>query len=390
MNPRLKSEFLLDPEVIFLNHGSFGACPSSVMDVYQEWQFKLEHQPVKFLSRDLLPLLADARSVLAEQFGWESEHLVYIPNATFGVNAAARSLDLGPGDQVLTTDHEYGACLNAWKYLCRKSGADLVQQPLSLPVQSPEEILETFWEGVTPRTRVIFISHITSPTALTLPVEEICSRARKAGILTVVDGAHAPGQIPLNLAEINADYYTGNCHKWLLAPKGSAFLAVHPDRVDQIEPLVVSWGWGENRPYDTGSRLVNLLEWRGTRDPAAALSVPAALSFQEQHRWDEIRKFCRTALRDVLEEIHALPGIRPLYGRMKGLFSQMAAVELPPLADPSDYQAFLYREHRIEIPVIEWQEKNLLRISVQAYNQPSDLEALLEVLDGSLASFTRG
>ena len=390
MTPYLKSAFLLDPEVIFLNHGSFGACPAPVMEVYQEWQRRLEKQPVQFLSRELPGLLAEARSALAETVGCRGEDLVYIPNATFGVNAAARSLDLAPGDQILTTDHEYGACLNAWEYYSRKSGAELIQQRLPLPVRSPENLLEDIWKGVTPRTKVIFLSHITSPTALILPVREICARAREHDILTLVDGAHVPGQIPLDLSEIGADFYTGNCHKWLLAPKGAAFLYVRPKRQDLIEPLVVSWGWGENRPYDTGSRLINLLEWRGTRDPSAALSVPAALDFQERHGWAEIRENCRELLGECLKEIDSLTGCASLYGEMPGLYRQMAAAELPPLKDPPGYQAYLYREHRIEIPVIEWQGRNLLRISVQAYNQASDLEDLLDALAESLESFTRG
>jgi isopenicillin-N epimerase len=390
MNPNLRSLFLLDPEVIFLNHGSFGACPGPVLDVYQGWQERLEKQPVRFLARELPELLEEARSILAEAVGCRANDLVYLPNATYGVNAAARSLKLGPGDEILTTNHEYGACLNAWKYLSRQTGAELIQQPLTLPVRSSADLVEAFWERVTPRTKVIFLSHITSPTALVLPVRELCARARDRGILTVVDGAHAPGQIPLDLPSLGADFYTGNCHKWLLAPKGAAFLYVRPDRHHLIEPLVVSWGWGENRTYRAGSRLVNLLEWQGTRDPSAALTVPAALVFQKKHGWEKIREHCRGLLMEYLPKFPALTGKPSLYGSESGLFRQMAAVELPPLADPADYQSHLYREHRIEIPVIEWHGRHLLRISVQGYNQASDLEALLEALNGSLASFTTG
>lgn len=390
MNPNLASHFLLDPKVIFLNHGSFGACPAPVLEVYQGWQRRLEKQPVLFLARELPGLLENARSVLAEAVGCGANDLVYLPNATYGVNAAARSLDLGPGHEILTTDQEYGACLNAWKYISRQTGAELIQQPLTLPVRSPADLLEEFWGAVTSRTKVIFLSHITSPTALILPVRELCARAREHGILTVVDGAHAPGQIPLDLTALGADFYTGNCHKWLLAPKGAAFLYVRPERQDLVEPLVVSWGWGENRTYKTGSRLVNVMEWQGTRDPSAALTVPAALAFQEQHSWEEIRENSRGLLTEYLPKIHALTGKPSLYGTESGLFRQMAAVELPLLADPADYQSHLYREHRIEIPVIEWRGRHLLRISVQGYNQASDLEALLEALDGSLASFTTG
>ena len=390
MNPNLTSLFLLDPKVVFLNHGSFGACPAPVLEVYQDWQRRLEKQPVRFLARELPGLLKNARSALAEAVGCRANDLVYLPNATHGVNAAARSLELGPGDEILTTDHEYGACLNAWQYISRQTGAELIQQPLTLPVRSSADLLEEFWGGVTPRTKVLFLSHITSPTALILPIREICSRAREHGLLTVVDGAHAPGQIPLDLTALGADFYTGNCHKWLLAPKGTAFLYVRPNRQLPVEPLVVSWGWGENRTYESGSRLVNLLEWQGTRDPSAALTVPAALAFQEQHGWEVIRENCRGLLTEYLPKFHTLTGKPSLYGTESGLFRQMAAVELPPLEDPADYQAHLYRERRIEIPVIVWHGRHLLRISVQGYNQASDLETLLEALDSSLASFTMG
>jgi len=386
----LRAQFLLDPEVVFLNHGSFGAAPRPVFETYQRWQRRLEQQPVRFLGRDLLDHLRPARQQLAALVGVEARDLVLIPNATFGVNVIARSLDFQPGDEVLTCDHEYGACRNVWSFLEEKTGLNVVEQSLPLPLPPEEEILEKLWNGVSPRTRLIFLSQITSPTAVHLPVKAVCARAREEGILTLIDGAHAPGQVELDLAEIGAAFYTGNCHKWLLAPKGTAFLYVRPNRQLPVEPLVVSWGWGENRTYESGSRLVNLLEWQGTRDPSAALTVPAALAFQEQHGWEVIRENCRGLLTEYLPKFHTLTGKPSLYGTESGLFRQMAAVELPPLEDPADYQAHLYRERRIEIPVIVWHGRHLLRISVQGYNQASDLETLLEALDSSLASFTMG
>lgn len=384
----LKSHFLLEPGVIFLNHGSFGAAPRPVFEAYQRWQLRLERQPVKFLTRELLDELHKSRRALGQHLGAGEDNLVFIPNATYGVNLVARSLELKPGDEILTTDHEYGACDNIWDFIAEKTGARIVRQPIPLPLSSSSGILEQLWKGVTPRTRLIFLSHITSPTALRMPVEAICSRAKKAGILTLIDGAHAPGQIPLNLSRLGADFYTGNCHKWLLAPKGSAFLYVRPERQQLIEPLVVSWGWGENCPYDTGSRFVNLLEWRGTRDPAASLSVPTAIQFQEEHHWDEVRERCHQRLVQTLDQIRDLTGLPFLYSDNTDLFRQMAAVQLPPLADPRGFQEHLYDRYRIEVPLIEWGGKHLLRISIQGYNQPSDLEALLEALDRSLPSFT--
>jgi len=384
----LKDLFLLDPGVIFLNHGSFGAVPRDVFETYQGWQRRLERQPVKFLGRDVLGELRSARESLGEYVNAGPDDLVFIPNATFGVNVIARSLDFSPGEEILTTDQEYGACQNIWDLISRQSGVQVIQQTIPLPVTSPGDLLEAIWAGVTPRTRLIFLSHITSPTALRLPVAEICERAREHGILTLVDGAHAPGQIPLDLTDIGADFYTGNCHKWLLAPKGSAFLHAAPDRQASIKPLVVSWGWGENCPYDTGSRFLNLLEWRGTRDPAASLSVPAAIDFQKAHQWDQVQERCHQALADALTIVEGISGMPSLYGKYSDLHRQMAALELPLLEDPELFQRTLYQDYRIEVPVISWQGRNFLRISFQGYNQPSDLEALAAALENSLPLFT--
>ena len=209
--------FLLDPNITFLNHGSFGATPKSVFEEYQRWQRKLERQPVEFLDRRFAERMAASRAVLAEYFGTHRDDLVYITNATVGVNIVARSLEFGPGDEVLTTDHEYGACDRTWKFLANKRGFNYIKQSIPIPVYTPDDFVEQLWLGVTSRTKVIFLSHITSPTAITFPIAEVCHRAREQGILTVVDGAHAPGQIHLNLEELGADFYTGNLHKWMLS-----------------------------------------------------------------------------------------------------------------------------------------------------------------------------
>jgi len=208
----LKSQFLLDPDVVFLNHGSFGACPRTVFEVYQNWQLELERQPVAFLGRRAIGLLAEARARLGAYLGCEADSLVYFPNPTTALNMVARSLALQAGDEILTTDHDYGALDRTWRFICKKSGARYIRRAVPLPVGSQDEFVENFWLGVTPQTRVIFISHITSPTALIFPVTQICRRAREAGILTIVDGAHAPGQIPLSLETIGADLYAGACH----------------------------------------------------------------------------------------------------------------------------------------------------------------------------------
>jgi isopenicillin-N epimerase len=381
MIKNLHNQFLLDPDVIFLNHGSFGATPRPVFDVYQEWQRQLEKQPIQFLIRDSLDHFRIARQGLASYLGADPLNLVFIPNATFGVNIVGRSLDFQPGDQVLTTNHEYGACENVWDYLSQKNGIKVIKIKIPLPLPKPEEIVELFWAGVTEKTKLIFISQITSSTAVRFPTEEICQKAHDAGILTLIDGAHAPGQIPLNLAETGADFYTGNCHKWMMAPKGSAFLHVVPEHQELIEPLVVSWGWGENCPYQSDSRFLDLLEWWGTTDPAAYFSVPAAIRFMEINNWELIRNKCQSLLRDFLERINTVTGFPSIYGENDGNFIQIAGAELPKDNNPGELQAWLYDQYRIEVPVIQWDDRWLIRPSVQGYNTRKDLDKLIEAID---------
>ncbi len=373
----LRRFFQIDPDVIFLNHGSFGATPIPVFETYQAWQRRLERQPVRFLGRELPELLQTARQALAGYVGAGRDNLVYVPNATFGVNVVARSLPLGPGDAVLTTNHEYGACTHVWQFFSRKRGFNLVERPLLIPLTTPEKVAEHFWQGVTPRTKVIYLSHITSPTAVTLPVADICARAREAGILTVVDGAHAPGQIPLDIQAIGADFYTGNCHKWLCAPKGAAFLYARPEQQYLIEPLVVGWGWGEDREFSFGSDFLDYLQWMGTHDPAAYLAVPAAIEFQAAHDWTAVREQCHALAREALLRIGEMTGLPPLYPPDSPFFQQMAAISLPPQPDIRAFQARLYDEYGIEIPGIDWRGRHFIRISVQGYNTEADVNALV-------------
>ncbi len=380
----IAEHFLLDPEIIFLNHGSFGATPIPVLQKYQFWQGELEKQPVKFIVRHLLDHLKQAREILGEYLNANADDLVFVPNATFGVNIIARSINLKPGDEILTSDHEYGACDNVWSFMSQKTGAAYIHQPVPLPITSLEEIAEYFWQGVTPRTKVIFLSHITSPTALRMPVEKICKRARQAGIITVIDGAHTPGQIPLDLEAIEADFYVGNCHKWMLGPKGSGFLYARRELQHLVEPLVVSWGWGENSPYTTGSDFLDSLEWWGTKDPSAYLAVPAAIQFIQEYDWDAIQQECHTILEQAVHSISDITGLEPVYPVRSDLFNQMAVIPLPHIANLSSLQAKLYSDFRIEIPCIQWKDRQFVRVSIQGYNDWSDMEALLVALKRSL------
>ena len=376
----LKELFLLDPEVIFLNHGSFGATPVPVFNEYQRWQLVLEQQPVQFLGRDIFDLFRSSRQKLAEYLGAVPSDLVFVPNATFAVNIVARSLDLGPGDEIIISNHEYGACENVWLFLSRKKGLKIVRAEIPLPLPSDTEIIEDIWNKITDRTRLIFLSQITSPTAVRLPVEKICLKARQDEIQIFIDGAHAPGQLDLDLKKIGADYYTGNCHKWLMAPKGAGFLYVHPERQSLIEPLVVSWGWGENSPFKSDSKFLQEQEWWGTIDPAAYLSVPAAISFLEEHKWSVVRDQCRGMLTNLLGEIESLTGLPSIYGENQANYLQLGAAELSKGCEPEKLQSWLYENYKIEIPVIPWEDRWFIRPSVQGYNTQEDLDMLVKAL----------
>lgn len=375
--PLPRDLFLLDPDVIFLNHGSFGATPRIVFEKYQWWQRELERQPVDFLGVRFNTLMCEARTGLAEYVHTNPDDLFYVPNATTGLNIVARSLRLNPGDEVLTTDHEYGALDRMWRFLCRKSGAVYRQQPVPVPVTTGDDLVERVWAGVTPRTRVLFLSHITSPTALILPVPELCERARAAGIISIVDGAHTVGQLPLDVEAIGADFFASNAHKWLCAPKGTAFVHVRHSIQDLVEPLVVSWGYEAQSPGP--SRLIDEQEWTGTRDPSAYLTVPEAIRFVNEHRWDAVRAYCHALAQQARERVTALFDLPPLSPDSTAWYMQMVTLPLPP-CKPLEVKARLIHEFHIEIPIVVWQDRPYIRVSVQAYNTQQDIDRLVDAL----------
>jgi isopenicillin-N epimerase len=374
----LRSEFLLDPAIVFLNHGSFGATPRPVFESYQRWQLELEREPVDFLGRKATELLRNSRTILADYLGAKADNLVYVTNATTGINIIARSLQLNLGDEVLTTDHEYGAMDRTWRFLSQKRGFKVINYTIPIPLTSKDDFIETFWRQVTPATRVIYLSHITSPTAMILPIETIILRARQAGILTVIDGAHAPGQIPLALDALGADFYVGNLHKWFCAPKGSGFLYVRPSAQNLIEPLIVSWG------YDTGnsatSNFVNIVEWNGTRDLACFLAVPDAVQFLKDHDWPSMRAACHSLAQKARQEIMKLSGLPALYPDSPEWYSQMGTAPLPDSADTASLSSRLFQEFKIEIPIVAFGKHKLVRFSLQAYNTEEDVDKLIHAL----------
>jgi isopenicillin-N epimerase len=385
----VKQHWTLDPSVTFLNHGSFGATPRVVLEKQNEFRAQMEREPVRFFVRELEPLLDHARRVLAEFLGAEAAGLAFVPNATAGVNAVLRSLDLDKFDELLVTSQEYNACRNALDYVAGIAGAKVTVVEVPFPIESPDVVVERIVAQVTDRTRLLIVDHITSQTALIFPIERIVKELAARGIDTLVDGAHAPGFLPLNLSEIGAAYYAGNLHKWVCAPKGAGFLYVRENRRRSIHPVSISHG--ANSPRTDRSRFLLEFDWTGTFDPSAWLCVPAALQFMDSHGgWPEVmRRNRELALlaRDILCDTLQIAKPAP-----DGMLGAMAAVPLPDGTQetaPSLYgdplQDALLLEHGIEVPIVPWPQppKRVLRVSAQLYNEVGDYEKLAGVL-GSL------
>lgn len=373
----LRDLFYLRRDIIFLNHGSFGATPRPVFEDYQRWQLELEKQPVEFLGRRFESLMRQAREPLAEYIHCDPDDVVYTQNATTGLNTVARSLALKPGDEILATDLEYGALDRTWKFLCQKTGATYKQQHITLPVTTRENFVEEFWSGVTPQTRVVFMSHITSGSALILPIQEIIQRARERGIITIIDGAHAVGQIPLDMQALGVDFYSSNIHKWLMGAKGSAFLYARRALQPLVEPLVVSWGWHKEIPGP--SRFIDEQEWLGTRDIAAYLSVPAAIKFMDDYHWDDVRATCHDLASYARGAISELTDLPPLSPDSQEWYAQMVTLPLTP-CDPDVLKQRLYDEYHIEVPIGGNKERQYVRASIQGYNTKQDADALVAAL----------
>jgi isopenicillin-N epimerase len=373
-------DFLVRQDIAFLNHGSFGARPRPVLEAQRRWQRELEAQPVAFLGRRLPSLLREARAPLAGFLGVGMNDLVFVPNATHGMNIIARSLDLHPGDEVLGTDHEYGAVERAWRFNCERQGALYRTQPIPVPVTSAESIIEQVWQGVSERTRVIVISHISSPTALIFPVSEIARRAASQGILTAIDGAHAPGQLDLDVQAIGADFYVGNGHKWMSGPVGAGFLYARPDRQHLLKPLVVSWGWEPREPGP--SPFIDLFDWIGTDDPSAYLSMPAAIAYQRDHAWSEVRAACHTLASYAQAQIATITGLPPISPASPKWWAQMCVAPLPvnERLSAKEAQRQLWEDFQVEVPITDWQGQRFARVSIQAYNSAADVERLLDAL----------
>ncbi|HEY7147262.1 MAG TPA: aminotransferase class V-fold PLP-dependent enzyme [Streptosporangiaceae bacterium] len=376
----LRGGFLLAPGIAHLNHGGFGACPRPVFLAYQQAQRDIEAHPSAFLSRDYDQLMAEVRDRLASYAGCPPASLVLVPNATSGLNAVARSVPLRAGDQVLATDHEYPAADLLWAQVCGQAGASYIRHPIPLPADlaagSPRpgsDVADSLFSAVTPATRVIFISHITSVTAFLMPVAEICRRARAQGIMTIVDGAHAPGHIPLSLDALGADAYAASAHKWLCAPRGTGFLHVRPEYQAAVLAPLVSHGSG------AGSTFTGRFRWQGTRDPGAFLALPAAIDFQRSHHSPAVRRRCHELARTARTAVSELFGLAPCTPDSPGWFRQMVSARVP-ACDDARVRARLLAEHGVDVPVRSWNGQALVRVSAQSYNTEDDIERLIAAL----------
>ena len=393
MSDDLAALWPLDRDVVFLNHGSFGACPAEVLRHQAALRAELEAEPVRFLSRELDDRLDVARAALAAFVGAEADDLAFVTNATGGVNAIVRSLEFAAGDELLTTDHAYGACKNTLDYVAARAGARVVVATLPFPVTSPDEIVGTVLAKVTPKTRLALLDHVTSPTALILPIERLASELGRRGVDVLVDGAHAPGMVPLNLATLGVTYYSGNCHKWLCAPKGTAFLWVHRDRHAAVHPLTISHGATAVRPGRSRFRLE--FDWTGTSDPTGWLTVPRAIEYVGgllPGGWPAVMARNHALALQARDLLCAAAGTPPPCP--DSMIGSLASVRLPDGAGPVTWrrpdplQQRLFDGWGIEVPVMTWPAapRRLIRISAQLYNDRAQYERLAEALRKELGA----
>lgn len=381
----LRHLFALDPNIMFLNHGSFGACPVEILDRCEANRRQIERNPVEALQRHLDEQMDRSRTALGHLIGADADDLLLVPNATYAVNMLARSLPLSEGDEILGTGDEYGAVRYTWEHLGGKAGAVYRTAAVPRPLTDPAELVEAIWKEITPRTRLIVISHITSPTALRFPVEEVCQRARAEGILTLIDGAHSIGQIPLDLRAMQCDFYTSNCHKWLCAPRGSAFLYAARQHHNMLEPLVVSWGLRQQETF------VMQNQWPGTIDFAPYWCLPDVIDLHQSDLWEQHRSRCRKLAIECGHRLSNAFQTPPLTTPDGSL--QMVAVPLPAGLDES-FQRRLFNEHHIEVPVTRIDHANghtdrFLRVSLQVHNSEEDIDRLIKAIEAAMPVLTR-
>ena len=373
----LRSQFLLSHEITHLNHGAFGACPKPIFEDYQKWQLELEKNTVNFFVKQSPVLLEKSREALGGFIGCNKDDVVFSMNPSYALNIVLKDFGLKEGDEILATDLEYGAMDRTWDYYCNKAGAKYVRQHVSLPLTSKQQIVDEFFQGLTPKTKAIFISHITSTTALRLPVEEICKRAKAEGLITIVDGAHVPGHIELNLQELEVDIYTGACHKWLLTPKGCSFLHVKKE-LQPFDPLLISWGFKSDMPSE--SLFIDHHQLQGTRDYSAFLTIPVALKFRKDNNWNQVAADCRKLAHANYKRFAEVTGGTILCPISDEFLGQMCSLSIN-CPDPVALQDLLYNKYKIEIPVMPHDDKVYIRYSINGYHTQKDLDVLFQAIE---------
>jgi isopenicillin-N epimerase len=374
----LKDQFLLRPDIHFLNFGSFGATPKPIFEKYQDWQRVLEAEPVQFIAFDGYQYLADSRAALAKFLNCaDKDDLVYVTNPSFAINMIAKSFPLEAGDEILTTDIEYGACDRTWNYYCTKKGATYRRQKINLPITTKEQFIEDFFKGYNEKTKAIFISHITSATGLILPAEEICAIAKEKGLITIVDGAHAPAHIPLDLSSIQADFYTGACHKWMMAPKGCSFLYATKSVQPICDPMIVSWGYQAAKP--SHSNFLDYHQMIGTRDFSAFLTVATCIEFMEQHNWKSVGQKCHEMVLEHAPRFFNLMNSTPISPLNSEWIGQMISIPIQ-TPDPEKLQRTLFLDYKIEVPIMRQGDDVYLRYSINAFNSVENLDALYNAM----------
>lgn len=379
----------IDRNITFLNHGSFGACPLPVLQAQQQIRDQIEKQPLHFFNREYETLIDNARSSLAAFIGSPTDNLVFVPNATTGINAILRSLEFQPGDELLTTNQEYNASRNVLDFVAQRCRSQVVVAQIPFPITSPAEIISAIMECVSPRTKFVLLDHITSQTALIFPIKQIITLLAEKGIDTLVDGAHAPGMIPLNLQEIGATYYTGNCHKWLCAPKGSGFLYVRKDKQKTIRPTIISHG--ANSLRQDRSRFQLEFDWMGTSDPSPYLCIPVAIEFMRSllgNSWQELMQqnhaMALAARKIICNTLNInIPCPDEFIGSMASIPLPQEAQDILPITSIPALQNILWDRFQIEVPIIIFPQapKQLIRISAQIYNTLSQYEYLANALN---------
>lgn len=370
-----QNQFLLDTNITFLNHGSFGACPKPVFENYQEWQMKLEKQPVKFLTKDLYRGLKESRKSISNLIGCNQDEIVFFQNPTSAVTNIIHNLKLKAGDEVLMTDHEYGALVRSWSEWGKKNKINIIQHEISLPLISEDQFINQFLKSINEKTKVVFISQITSFTGLILPIDKIINYAREKGIITIVDGAHVPGHIDINIQELKCDFYTGAVHKWLCGPKGSSFLFVRKEKQKSMNPVIYSWGKEGDDPET--SLFLQDFQWQGTRDMSAFLSIPFTINYFKKNILGN-REDCRNTSYYAYQKFKQIFNTEPLFHNSVWI-GQMVSYPLPKNIN-KDVKSILMDKYKIEIPVFTWKNRLFIRISIQIYNDKNDVDYLMKAL----------